>query len=68
MKIKETLPPEWIIRRFRELGGELITVGSDAHHAHNVGYRIGEVYELIKRCGFDSVVYFEKHRPIKVTI
>ena len=68
MKIKETLPPEWVIRRFRELGGEYITVGSDAHLAQNIGYRIGDAFELIKKCGFDSVVYFEKHKPIKVSI
>lgn len=68
MKIKETLPPEWIIWRFRELGGEYITVGSDAHHAHNVGFRISDAFELVKKCGFDSVVYFEKHKPVKVDI
>lgn len=68
MKIGETLPPEWIIRRFRELGGEYITVGSDAHHARNVGFMIGDAFELIKKCGFDSVVYFEKHKPVKVII
>jgi len=68
MKIGETLPPEWIIRRFRELGGEYVTVGSDAHRAQNIGYRIGDVFELVRKCGFDSVVYFEKHKPIKVKI
>lgn len=68
MKIKETLPPEWIIKRFRELGGEYVTVGSDAHLPQNIGFRIADVFELIKNCGFDSVVYFEKHKPIKVII
>lgn len=68
MKIRETLPPEWIIRRFRELGGQYITVGSDSHIAQNIGFRINEVFELIKKCGFDSVVYFEKHKPVKVNI
>ena len=68
MKIGETLPPEWIIKRFRELGGEYVTVGSDAHLPQNVGYRIKDVFELIKKCGFDSVVYYEKHKPIKVEI
>ena len=68
MKIKETLPPEWVIKRFRELGGEYITVGSDSHLPQNVGFRVDDVYELVKKCGFDSVVYFEKHKPVKVNI
>ena len=68
MKIRETLPPKWIVRRFRELGGEYITVGSDSHLAQNIGFRINEAFELIKKCGFDSVVYFEKHKPVKVNI
>lgn len=68
MKIRQTLPPEWIIRRFRELGGEYITVGSDSHLSQNIGFRIEDTFALIKSCGFDSVVYFEKHKPVKVNI
>lgn len=68
MKINETLPPEWIIKRFHELGGEYITVGSDSHLPQNIGFKVAEVFELIKRCGFDGVVYFEKHKPVKVSI
>ena len=68
MKIKETLPSRAIIERFRQLGGEYITVGSDAHLPQNVGYRIGEAFSLLRECGFDSVTYFENHKPVKVRI
>ncbi len=68
MKIKETLPPRAVIQRFRQLGGEYITVGSDAHLPQNVGYRISEVFALARECGFDSVTYFEDHKPVKVRI
>ncbi|MBR5272643.1 MAG: histidinol-phosphatase HisJ family protein [Clostridia bacterium] len=68
MKIKETLPPRAIIARFRQLGGEYITIGSDAHLPQNVGYRIDEVFALVRECGFDSVTYFENHKPVKVRI
>lgn len=41
-----------ILRRYRELGGELLTIGSDAHMPEFVGYRFGEIGEMLKTCGF----------------
>ena len=68
MEIGETLPPRAIIERFRQLGGEYITVGSDAHLPQNVGFRIEDALALVRECGFDSVVYFENHMPVRVMI
>lgn len=48
-----------LIRRFRELGGRKITLGSDAHEPAYLGYRFREAGELIRDCGFDAVTIFE---------
>lgn len=51
---------EWApyLRLFKSLGGELITVGSDAHTTRDVGKGIAEVYALLRECGFDYVANY----------
>ena len=67
-KIGKTMPEENIVRRFKELGGEMVTVGSDAHYAKDLGAGIREGMELAKRCGFDSVTLFQDRTPIQIPI
>ncbi len=63
-----TLPQFDVIKRFRELGGEFVSFGSDAHTADLIGYGFKDVAFLAKRAGFDRLTYFEKRRPISVKI
>ncbi|WP_195267184.1 histidinol-phosphatase HisJ family protein [Eubacterium sp. 1001713B170207_170306_E7] len=60
---RQFLPNPWIVRRFRELGGEIITLGSDAHSATRVGDGLPEAAALLKDCGFEATAAFEKRRP-----
>lgn len=53
-----------LLRWYRECGGKLITVGSDAHTPEDVAKGIPTVLELIKAAGFDSVATYEKRRPV----
>lgn len=57
-------PPEWVLPLFRDLGGELITTGSDAHRAADVGAGIREARELAGAYGLRAVSYFDRHTPI----
>ena len=57
------LPTEDYFRRFRELGGEIVTVGSDAHRANRVGQYSREACELLKDI-FGYVCTFENRKPI----
>lgn len=41
-----------VIRRYRELGGEIITVGSDAHRTEDIACRFSRAAEILKDCGF----------------
>ncbi len=56
-------PCEDILRRYRELGGELLTVGSDAHTPAQIGYEFDRVAELLKECGFRYYTVFADRRP-----
>lgn len=57
------LPHPYIIRLYRELGGEIITIGSDSHHAEHVGYGNHTALELIKSCGFRYITVFTGMKP-----
>ena len=63
LAVGEPLPNEDIIKRFKELGGEKIIIGSDAHTPERVGQYQTEVLELIKGY-FPYVCSFEKRKPI----
>ena len=55
-------PDPEIIRLYREMGGEIITVGSDSHYPANAAKCVREGYEIIKSCGFDYVSTFRQRK------
>ena len=66
--IGKTMPTENYVRRFRELGGELLTLGSDAHFTEHVGAGIDNGYEIAENCGFKYVTYFRNRKPVQIKI
>ncbi|MBR6407694.1 MAG: histidinol-phosphatase HisJ family protein [Clostridia bacterium] len=67
-KIGRTLPDAEYVKRFRELGGEIITVGSDAHYAKDVGADVRKGLEIIYEAGFRHVNYFERRKPYRIEL
>lgn len=57
------LPGAQYLRRFRELGGEIVTVGSDAHNTDRVGQYTFEVCTMLKDI-FGYVCTFADRKPI----
>lgn len=57
------LPGEAYLRRFRELGGQIVTVGSDAHTADRVGQYTHRACEVLKDI-FGYVCTFENRQPV----
>lgn len=53
-----------IIRRYRELGGEIITVGADAHCPEHVAYDFDRAEKILKDCGFRYYTVFESRKPV----
>ena len=49
---------------YRELGGEIITLGTDAHTPEFAGCAVRERQELLRRCGFTRFCTFERRQPI----
>ena len=53
-----------VLKRYRELGGEIITIGADAHKPEHIAYDFGKVEELLKACGFKYYTEFSKQKPV----
>lgn len=52
-----------IVKRYKELGGEIITVGSDAHTAADVGRFFDSLPDFLKSCGFNHYTVFKERKP-----
>ena len=59
----EPYPNDLILKRYRELGGEIITIGSDSHIASHVAKDFDKAYRLLKDCGFDYYTVFNRRKP-----
>lgn len=55
-------PTEDIIKRYRELGGEIITMGADAHVPEYVAYEFDKTAQIIKKCGFKYYTVFKNRK------
>lgn len=49
-----------ILKRYRELGGEIVTIGSDAHSPRDIASYFDRAAEALKLCGFRYYTVFEK--------
>lgn len=56
-------PYEEILKHYHEIGGELLTVGSDAHRPLEVGGYFAETAEILKSCGFQYYTVFHNRKP-----
>ncbi len=57
-KYGKTFPDLDYVKMFREAGGEIITIGSDAHCTDHLGKGIEEGMEIAKAAGFDMIAFF----------
>lgn len=63
-----TNPHPDVIRRYRELGGEMITIGADGHMPERIGYRFEALKALLESCGFRYYTVFEGRKPRMLNI
>ena len=56
-------PAEDVIRRYRDLGGRLITIGADAHKPEHIAFDFQKIPALLQACGFDYYTIFKNRQP-----
>ena len=57
------LPRESILRRYKELGGEILTFGSDAHSPEHYRFHFDDAVELARAIGFRYYCIFDQRKP-----
>lgn len=62
-KIGVSMPDLPILQRYRELGGKLVTLGSDAHRWADVGAGIERGMEVLQKAGFHHFMIYLSHQP-----
>ncbi len=66
--IGKTHPNDTILRRYHELGGKIITLGSDAHRAEDLAGNFHEAASLLKEIGFREVAFYRNRKPDFISI
>lgn len=64
----ETYPSATVVERFRALGGERITAGSDAHRPEWFAYRLADAYRSIEAAGFGALAFRRGGEPVSVPL
>lgn len=62
--LSDLTPSKTILKWYKELGGKIITIGSDSHEESHLGFKINQVREDLKNLGFKEFCTFDK---MKVT-
>ena len=57
-------PSNKYLKMYKDYGGELITLGSDALRGDHIGYELQEGMELLKSVGFKYFTFFKERRPV----
>lgn len=52
-----------ILQMYKKLGGEIITIGSDAKVPDDIGLGYNKAVEIVKKAGFENICIFRKRLP-----
>ena len=63
--LKDTQPSRAILKLYKDLGGKIITVGSDAHETRYLASHIKDAYAILKNeIGINEICTFDHMQPI----
>ena len=57
-----------ILKLYKELGGEIITIGSDAHNPEFIGYEYKEVEKLLRELEFKYIYLYKERKKFPIHI
>lgn len=62
--LQDMTPSRDILKLYKKLGGQIITIGSDCHKREHLGIYIDEAKNELKKMGFEYICTFEQMKPI----
>lgn len=57
-----------ILIRYRQMGGKLITIGSDAHRPEDIAFDFERLEKVLTQAGFSSYTMYRAQQPIQIPI
>ncbi len=66
--LKELNPCTDILKAYKALGGERVTIGSDAHTVEEVGRGLDRAEEVLKDAGFEYYTVYDARIPVQVKL
>lgn len=67
-KYKKAFPDLEFVKLYKDLGGEILSVGSDCHKTSDLAAGIPKAIEIAKAAGFEKIAYFKKRKPYFINI
>ena len=52
-----------ILKAYKDFGGEIITIGSDAHEPKNLGWQFDKARDVLLNAGFEYYTVFKNRKP-----
>ncbi len=62
------MPDKEIIRRYIQMGGKMITLGSDSHDTSTLSIHFKETSEYLRSLGINELCHFENRKPVFTAI
>lgn len=63
-KLKDLTPSREILKLYKDLGGEIITIGSDSHAENHLATKIQDALTELKNFGFKNIYTFDEMKAI----
>lgn len=57
-------PTEAILKRYREMGGEILTLGADGHQPDHIAYDYYRLKGILQDAGFKHYTVFKDRKPV----
>ncbi len=67
-RAKRTMADFDIVKRYKQLGGKILTIGSDAHVRDDVGADLDIALDMARAVGFEHLTVFKDMMPIFIKI
>lgn len=64
----KTIPVLRIIKEYRQLGGEIVTLGSDAHRAEDVAADFDIAMDILTSAGFRYFAFYRERQPVMLRL
>lgn len=61
--LPDLTPSRYILKMYKDLGGEIITTGSDSHTPSQIAYQFDYIYSVLKDIGFKYISKFNNMKP-----